>query len=102
MRSFHAMSHGGEHRAVFVYQIESYRYWQEQLSQSVGRVEPAFVTAVKVVWSLGRSSTNRSRSTGRLMATFSYAVHSLLAMSSSICKATCGLKSNGRASAERA
>ena len=25
--------HGGEHRAVFVYQIESYRYWQEQLRQ---------------------------------------------------------------------
>jgi len=25
--------HGGEHRAVFVYQIESYRYWQEQLSR---------------------------------------------------------------------
>ena len=23
--------HGGEHRAVFVYQIESYRYWQEML-----------------------------------------------------------------------
>ena len=23
--------HGGEHRAVFVYQIESYRYWQDQL-----------------------------------------------------------------------
>jgi MOSC domain-containing protein YiiM len=23
--------HGGEHRAVFVYQIESYRYWQNQL-----------------------------------------------------------------------
>ncbi len=23
--------HGGEHRAVFVYQIESYRYWQERL-----------------------------------------------------------------------
>src|SRR5262245_7653107 len=22
--------HGGEHRAVLVYQIESYRYWQEQ------------------------------------------------------------------------
>jgi MOSC domain-containing protein YiiM len=22
--------HGGEHRAVFVYQIESYRYWQNQ------------------------------------------------------------------------
>ena len=24
-------AHGGEHRAVFVYQIESYRYWQQQL-----------------------------------------------------------------------
>jgi ferredoxin-NADP reductase/MOSC domain-containing protein YiiM len=23
--------HGGEHRAVFVYQIESYQYWQQQL-----------------------------------------------------------------------
>ncbi|HEY6923750.1 MAG TPA: MOSC and FAD-binding oxidoreductase domain-containing protein [Steroidobacteraceae bacterium] len=26
--------HGGEHRAVFVYQIESYRYWQERLRRS--------------------------------------------------------------------
>jgi ferredoxin-NADP reductase/MOSC domain-containing protein YiiM len=26
--------HGGEHRAVFVYQIESYRHWQEQLRRS--------------------------------------------------------------------
>jgi ferredoxin-NADP reductase/MOSC domain-containing protein YiiM len=26
--------HGGEHRAVFVYQIDSYRYWQEQLKRS--------------------------------------------------------------------
>ena len=26
--------HGGEHRAVFVYQIESYRYWQEQLHRN--------------------------------------------------------------------
>ena len=25
--------HGGEHRAVFVYQIESYRYWQELLGR---------------------------------------------------------------------
>jgi len=25
--------HGGEHRAVFVYQIDSYRYWQEQLKR---------------------------------------------------------------------
>jgi ferredoxin-NADP reductase/MOSC domain-containing protein YiiM len=25
---------GGEHRAVFVYQIESYRYWQEQLKRN--------------------------------------------------------------------
>jgi ferredoxin-NADP reductase/MOSC domain-containing protein YiiM/ferredoxin len=26
--------HGGEHRAVFVYQIESYRYWQQQLKRT--------------------------------------------------------------------
>ena len=26
--------HGGEQRAVFVYQIESYRYWEEQLKRS--------------------------------------------------------------------
>ena len=26
--------HGGEQRAVFVYQIESYRYWQQQLSRN--------------------------------------------------------------------
>ena len=26
--------HGGEHRAVFVYQVESYRYWQQQLKRS--------------------------------------------------------------------
>ena len=26
--------HGGEQRAVFVYQIESYRYWQDQLSRA--------------------------------------------------------------------
>ncbi len=26
--------HGGEQRAVFVYQIESYRYWQDQLGRS--------------------------------------------------------------------
>jgi ferredoxin-NADP reductase/MOSC domain-containing protein YiiM len=28
------MGHGGEHRAVFVYQIESYRYWQDRLGRS--------------------------------------------------------------------
>jgi ferredoxin-NADP reductase/MOSC domain-containing protein YiiM/ferredoxin len=26
--------HGGEHRAVFVYQIEAYRYWQSQLARN--------------------------------------------------------------------
>ena len=25
--------HGGEHRAVFVYQIDSYRYWQRELKR---------------------------------------------------------------------
>src|SRR5215813_6239588 len=28
------IGHGGEQRAVFVYQIESYRYWQEQLKRT--------------------------------------------------------------------
>ena len=28
------MGHGGDHRAVFVYQIESYRYWQDRLGRS--------------------------------------------------------------------
>ena len=26
--------HGGEQRAVFVYQIESYRHWQEKLNRT--------------------------------------------------------------------
>ena len=26
-------AHGGEHRAVFVYQIESYRYWERELGR---------------------------------------------------------------------
>jgi MOSC domain-containing protein YiiM len=39
--------HGGEHRAVLVYQIESYRYWQEQLGRDAygygqqGRTSPS-------------------------------------------------------------
>jgi hypothetical protein len=28
------LSHGGEHRAVFVYQIDSYRYWERELGRS--------------------------------------------------------------------
>jgi len=28
------VGHGGEHRAVFVYQIDSYRYWQSQFGRS--------------------------------------------------------------------
>ncbi len=27
------LAHGGEHRAVFVYQIESYRYWEQELGR---------------------------------------------------------------------
>ena len=27
------LAHGGEQRAVFVYQIESYRYWKKQLGR---------------------------------------------------------------------
>ena len=32
--------HGGEHRAVFVYQIESYRYWQRAAGPRRLRVRP--------------------------------------------------------------
>jgi ferredoxin-NADP reductase/MOSC domain-containing protein YiiM/ferredoxin len=28
------LAHGGEHRAVFVYQIESYRYWERELGRN--------------------------------------------------------------------
>jgi MOSC domain-containing protein YiiM/ferredoxin-NADP reductase len=28
------VGHGGDHRAVFVYQIEAYRYWEEQLRRT--------------------------------------------------------------------
>src|SRR5262245_28595000 len=28
------VGHGGEQQAVFVYQIESYRYWQQQLKRT--------------------------------------------------------------------
>jgi ferredoxin-NADP reductase/MOSC domain-containing protein YiiM len=28
------IGHGGEHRAVFVYQIESYRYWEQELGRN--------------------------------------------------------------------
>jgi ferredoxin-NADP reductase/MOSC domain-containing protein YiiM/ferredoxin len=28
------LAHGGEHRAVFVYQIDSYRYWERELERS--------------------------------------------------------------------
>ena len=41
------VAHGGEHRAVFVYQIDSYRYWQAQLGRSdfgyghSGRISPS-------------------------------------------------------------
>src|ERR1700744_1719391 len=30
------MGHGGEHRAGFVYQIESYRYWEREMGRILG------------------------------------------------------------------
>jgi hypothetical protein len=35
--------HGGEHRAVFVYQIESYRYWQNQLGREPHGAAGAYI-----------------------------------------------------------
>src|SRR6266403_4337491 len=31
--------HGGEHRAVLVYQIDSYRYWERQLGRRTSRLD---------------------------------------------------------------
>jgi len=44
-------AHGGEHRAVYVYQLESYRYWQRELAAttsataSSGRTSPSTASA---------------------------------------------------------
>jgi hypothetical protein len=41
------VGHGGEHRAVYVYQIDSYRYWEGQLGRNdftygqFGRTSPS-------------------------------------------------------------
>src|SRR5579863_1934124 len=65
--------HGGEQRAVFVYQIESYRYWQDQLgrddftSASSGRTSPCRdwpttrCASVTATGSARRSSRSPSR-----------------------------------------
>jgi hypothetical protein len=45
--------HGGEHRAVFVHQIDSYRYWEGQL----GRIDFAY----------GQFGENRARQTRLLL-----------------------------------
>lgn len=42
------VGHGGEHRAVFVYQAESYRYWEQQLGRALpgsGRFGENFTVA---------------------------------------------------------
>ena len=36
--------HGGEQRAVFVYQLDSYRYWERELGRTTSP-RPAFVIA---------------------------------------------------------
>ena len=53
--------------------------------RSVGRAGPVFVTAVRVVWYRGRSSTGRSLSKSPPTVTFLFAAHNRPAMSSSIC-----------------
>jgi MOSC domain-containing protein YiiM len=64
--------HGGEQRAAFVYQIESYRYWQERLKRTdfahgqfgenftvEGLPEPPFASAIAI-----KSAALCSRSPG--------------------------------------
>jgi len=58
------------------------------MSLSVGLAEPVFVITVKVAWFRGQSSTGRSHSTSQPTGISWSAVHSQLAMSSSICEAT--------------
>ncbi len=55
-------------------------------SRSVGHAAPGFVTTARAVWLQGQLSTDRSHSTYRPMATFWFAAHRQLAMSS-ICEA---------------
>jgi len=40
------LAHGGEHRAVFVYQIESYRYWERQLGRETSPTASSARTSV--------------------------------------------------------
>src|SRR5260370_37811022 len=52
--------HGGEQRAAFVYQIESYRYWQEQMTRTdllhgqVGKKFSAAALPDHAAWHAGR------------------------------------------------
>ena len=54
--------HGGEHRAVFVYQIESYRYWQRRVRSSVfyHLTESLFASAIIATISLTTARSGRS------------------------------------------
>ena len=75
--------HGGEHRAVFVYQIESYRYWEEQLKKSDfvhGQFGESGLVSGAVVYEPARLTCLRQ-------AMFLYVAHNRLASSSSICEA---------------
>jgi hypothetical protein len=67
--------HGGEHRAVFVYQIDSYRYWQAQLGRddftygSSGRISPSRVwptTGCASATATGSGRLRNCRNVGRL------------------------------------
>jgi len=52
------LAHGGEHRAVFVYQIDSYHYWERELGRedfTYGQFGENFTVEAK------RCSRSRSR-----------------------------------------
>ena len=64
--------HGGEQRAVFVYQIESYRYWQEELKRAdfiPGQFGENFTIEGPTMWCASatviRSAARCSRSPNR-------------------------------------
>jgi hypothetical protein len=78
--------HGGEQRAVFVYQIDSYRYWERELGRS-DLVHGQFGENFTIEGLPDDAAWNRSHSRSPPTATFSSAAHNQLATSSSICEA---------------
>jgi MOSC domain-containing protein YiiM len=49
--------HGGEHRAVFIYQIDSYRYWQNHLAEATSLSENSGRISLSKVYPMTRCAS---------------------------------------------